>query len=401
MKGLCICIMSIAAIFFASSAAKADFMSFPRVKSMESRAAGGLFEGTAADSALLSPGWGLNIFRLEGGGTLSQALGVYGQVKDVVDFKDRWNQDFLNANYGALPQRAEELKNILRHMNHGVGVETCGEVLNFSYGNKKFGRMSLGGYWEGMAGLRLMAPDVNQIQVVPANTPFVSIGKETEVARGLGFGDAGGQVSYGRAFALPKGMEIAGGARLRVFHRWLVPAHTVTLAAELRGTDDIKVPADFRYLTGLGGALDLSTVLAVHDRFFDTKIAIGLRNAIAPVKYSDGQLIWDQPKPSLEVALKPFHTLQHDRLVVGLGVDEIEGDNATFGIGCYYALGNRWFHFAPRAGLVISRKDLLGGKSQFFTAGFSARFAIVYISGLYEQNFVGGFNAGAAFGLEI
>lgn len=391
------------AIALASASARADFFNVPRVKPLENKAAGGLFEETAAGGALLPAGWRLSILRAEGGGTLSRALDIYGQVKDIVDFNDRWNYDFQNANYLALPQRADELKNILRRMNYAVSLETRGELLGFYYGNKRFGRMSAGGYWEGMAGLRFAAPDVDKIQVmIDGQYPYIGIGKETEATRGLGFGDVGGYLSYGRAFSLPKGMEIAGGVRVRVFRRWLVPAHTMVLSADLRGKEDIKAPSGFQYLTGLGGALDLSATLAVHDRFFDTKVSVGLRNTYGQTWYGDGSTLVEQPKPSLEAAIKPLHWRNRDHLVVGIGVDEIEGDNATLGLGCYYVLNNRWFNVTLRAGFVISRKGLLGERDHFFTTGLSMRLAVVYLSGLYEQSLsAGGYNAGAALGLEI
>jgi len=311
------------------------------------------------------------------------------------------NNDSENSDLSAAERRVEDLKALARRMHSNVGLELYGEALRFSYGNAWFGRLTVGGYWEGAAGARLNGPDPDKITVSQNVGDFgISIGQETDVLKGRGFGDTGGFLSYGRAFRLPGELDLAVGARLRVFQRWLVPEHKITFAAELQGDDSITAPEEFRYLTGLGAGLDLSAALALNDGWFDTKATIALRNTYAQVWY-DGYDMLDRPSPGAEISARPLHRLGHDKLAVGVGIDQISEDGAVFGLGALYQLGGDRLNFTPRVGLVIDRPDLWRDKHDLVTAGFTARLFVLCLSGLYEYDLNGSYNAGVSLGLDI
>ncbi len=393
-----LCLVSVA---LWANPAVAETFDAPGVKSVASKASGGLFQETPAGAALSQPGWDLTILRFEAAGAVSEAKYAYDVGREAADFKDRLKDDSENSDPAAVQRRVDDLKDLARKLHANVGLELSGQALRFTYGNAWLGRLSLGGYWEGAAGVRLAGPDPDKIQAKQQGNSFViSIGQETDVLKARAYGDTGGYLDYGRSFQLPHKLDLAAGARLRVFRRWLVPEHKITFAAELQGDNTITAPDEFNYLAGLGAGLDLSAVLALNDRWVDARVTAALRNAYARVWYEDYSM-QDRLSPGLEVALRPLHVIGHDKLVAGIGVDRIGGDGAEVGLGALYQLGGDKLNITPRLGLVIGRPDLWQEKHDLFTAGFSARLYVLSLTGLYEQDFNGSYNAGVSLGFDI
>jgi hypothetical protein len=395
-------------VLTASPTAQAKLFDAPGVKNLNSQATGGLFQSTPAEGAMEKPSWNLTVLRFQASGGLSQFLDLYNTAGDAIDFGERLQSDFEGGDPAILiqilPSRIEELKQLVRRMHANVQLDTAGEILRFSYGNARLGRISLGGYWEGRAGLLLSAPEPEAISLIQNWTDIgISLGgsEHQDILKGRGYGDTGGFLSYGRAFRLPRGLDLSGGAKLRIYRRWLIPEHKLTFAGELKGENDINYPEDLTHVNGTGIGLDLSATLALNDRYLDSRVSVGLRNAYAQTWYdgSDSQL--DRPLPGLEVSVRPFHRYGHEKLAVGVGLDEISGSGATVGLGTLYQLGNERWNFTPRLGLVFNRADLWEQRHNLFTAGFSSRIFLLNLSGLYERDFNGDYSAGLALGLEI
>lgn len=373
------------------------------------------------NAALAPDGWFLTIMGVEAFGGISSMMRIIDVAKCFADYKDSFQNDISSAdNHSNLGKdetqspimetrnlQFEEFKRLVGMVygrNLDLDSQLRVDVLRLDIGNKRFGKLTVGAYAEGEAEVQAYGPNPDDIKQTKEG--YADIGVEQDVARGLGHGDIGGQLAYGRAFGLPFDMELAAGIRARVFHRIVIPELTIQLNRFIKDKDDIVFPDGQFYDRGTGFGLDSYLVLAPHDPLFDTRVAVGVYNAYGQVWYDQAGSIVEMRRYSVGFAVSPLHRLDFDGLTLGVDAENLQKNSAekiTWQTGASCKIGSGRFNIVPATGYVFNRQNLIGDKiNDIFAAGLTAHLFFLSLGGLYEFNMdTKDFNIGVRVAIEI
>ena len=369
-----------------AASADADLVS-KRIDSSGVRAMGGVTAAAESMAGAAMENKSLSIIALgiDLRGSLSVGLEAYGWVMDAMDFKDNLSLADMVVQRGKLVDLASRVPRAFDLWGHV-------DVARFQFGSKRLGAFMVGAYAEGLAGVRLDLPDPDSIRVVGQE---IDIGGPVTMVETAGLGDVGGTLGYGRVFGLPKGLSLAAGAQVRIFHRWLVRSYRVTAAARISEAGGIDVP-DFSHETGVGGTTSLSSILMLGDRFVDARVGLEV-GGIGAVSYANG-MERETANFAVGAVVRPLASIGFRRLEVGTELRAEEGGNPSWHIGSSIAWGGRWLSFSPRIGGIIMDRRMFGEARNVFTGGFTATLGIVHLAGVVEL-YDGGYITDLTLGL--
>ena len=335
-----------------------------------------------ANKALDKEGGGFTALSVDVRGTLSEGLGAFVWVNDVVDFKDGLDS-VLDVLY-----QYEELTNLVSRSHWDLGTSARLDLMKFRITGKKLGYLSIGAYVDSSVGIMVRAPRQQDIKIVRT---WLDIGKNTDVLVGKGFADGGLEIGYGKVISLPYKLELGLGIQNRIFHRLNVTEHVVTFNKELKGAGDIFIP-DFTYNNGWGFSADLFASLDFNDNILDTRLSIEARSVIGLVWYDEMER--DMIQFGLGVSISPLKILDLEDFKVLTDVEVYEDGTASVHSGALWRLGNQRFHFTPSIGGAIVGRDIWGNSYSSFTTGFSAKVAVIELAGVFEYMGSGRYDAG-------
>lgn len=356
--------------------------------------------GIAADLrnpavSALEDGWYVTIFSLEAVGNVSEVLDAYQMGKDISKFRDAMQQ----RDYTQLESRKEELRDIFSRANHSLDLRTRADVASLSVGNKKYGKFFLGAYGEGQASVRTAPPKEKQLNVVRDGTSgYLDIGEDTNFLKFRAYGDAGGLAGYGLSFDLPKKMQISGGIMTRVYNRWYIDDYRVTIKRQLRSENDVQLPDNISFQSGLNAAIDSAVAFAPNDKYVGVRVVAAVENI--PAYQTVDMPGNDGMKYVLGASIFPFHALDWDNMVIATEAAYKDGPSLQTGIAV--RLGAKMLNLTPRAGLVIHERNLYGETSDLFVCGLGVKLAILSLAGAYELGLDGDYwNAGGKVGIDF
>jgi hypothetical protein len=340
--------------------------------------------GGPANKALDKEKSGFTALSLDARGTLSEGLGAFVWVNDVIDFKDSFSSA-LDVLY-----RYDQLVNLVSRSNWDLGATTRLDLLTFRIAGEKLGYLSIGAYTESSVGIMVRAPKVDDIKIVKT---WLDVGQDTDVLRGQGSADGGVEVGYGRLISLPHELELSVGIQNRVFYRFNVPEHAVMFNKELRDEGDISVP-DFSYHNGWGFGADLFASLDLNDQYLDTRFSVEVRNALCFVWY-DKSTQRDMVQFGIGTSISPLKLIDLESFRVLADLEVYENGITSVHAGALWRLGNQRFHFTPSIGSALVGIDVWGNTYRSITAGFSAKVAVLELAGVFEYIGSGRYDAGA------
>ena len=407
MMGLFVALM----LIFSASPARADLGHVRKVNSLAHRAMGGLDltldNQIPANAALEPDGWNLSLLNVEAGGNVMEYLRSSSWLNKTSDFMDEADAmiDGLNErrpDMAEINKMMANYRDLMLQGHYSFTLRSRAEVLSLRLGDRKHGHFLLGAYGEGDTAFLVEAPN-------PDKTEFrigirsgkldgwADLGAPRDVMKGRGHIDAGSYLGYGHAFQLSEKVDLGAGAKLRVFHRWIMPSAIMSLPQEVRRKRDLKsFPEGVE--VGTGFDVDLSTVLDARDRYLNAKFALALEN-LGSVWYKNGAMS-ETPRFSVGTSFAPFHALGHDKFVLGLEIEDMTSDGPALQLGLLYTmLGNEMVNISPRAGFIFNEKTLFGESSTIFTTGLSFHFLSLNLVGLYEYDVTHGIY-GLGAGLE-
>lgn len=407
MLGLFVAMM----LIFLASPAWADLGHVRKVNSLAHRAMGGLDltldNQIPANAALEPDGWNLSLLSFEAGGNVMEYLRSSSWMDKTSLFMDDADAmiDGLNErrpDMAEINQMMAKYRELMLQGKYGFTLRSRAEFLNLRFGDRKNGHFLLGAYGEGDAAFLVDAPDPDKTEFKIGIRKgkldgWADLGAPRDVMKGRGHIDAGGYLGYGHAFRLSEKVDLGAGAKLRVFHRWIMPSSVMSLPQEVRRKKDLKqFPEGVE--VGTGFDVDLATVLDTRDRYLAAKFAIALEN-IGNVWYRDREIA-ETPRFSVGTSFTPFRALGNDKFVLGLEIEDMTSDGAALQLGLLYTmLGNELINVSPRVGFIFNEKTLFGESSNIFTTGLAFHFLSLNIVGLYEYDLTHGIY-GLGAGLE-
>lgn len=340
------------------------------------------FSGPAA-GALDQPGGGFRAISLDARGTLSEGLEIVDWVNDVKDFKE----SFVTV-FDALAS-VDDLIDIGERSGWTLGARLRMDLLRFSFAGPKLGYLVVGGYIESSAGVRVPKPDTSTISW---QGDHIDIGADYKALMARGWADGGIVIQYGRPIGLPKGMRLGVGIAHRVFHRMYVPEHAFVFRKELYSGDDIEIP-DFTYERGWGFGTDFFASFDTGDRYVGGRLSVEVRNA-PTISWMGEGTTRDMVMIGTGVSLHPLRWAGIDDWLVAADVETFEDGMPAVHTGTSWRLGNQRFHFTPLIGGALLGRDVWGDPYHSFTAGFSAKAAVLELAGVFEYRGNGRYDAG-------
>lgn len=320
--------------------------------------------------------------------SLSEGLKTYSWMRDFIDLKNNLNSitDVLT--------RKNQIVDILSRAPSGLSALPRVDLLSFIVGNERSGKFHFGIFGSGFTAVKIAAPNVNNITI---NGSSIDMGQETNLLTGMGLGDAGLHLGYGRKFKLPKNTAISFGVINRTFYRFNVPTKVFRLGRYIDGSDNISVP-DFSYDSGFGTAFDLSVAFHLNDRVFNTLLFGYVENIFSKIWIGNGD-VRDRVMGTIGALIHPLHKIKNDHL--GIGMDfKIYEDVVGLNTGVYYRLEKtRWLNFIPRVGFMVNDKDLFYQNRHAFTCGFGTMLGVVMIAPSFEYFTNGSYDVGIRFAL--
>jgi len=379
-------------ILLVSVSAFADFSPSKRFDATDVRAMGGvsLASGTPA-AASIDNKWNFSIvaLALDMRGSLSEGITAYNWAHSALDFKDSLN----DLNLTNVSDRYNRLLSLVSTLPRAFDFQSRMDFARIQFGNSQLGTFMVGVYAEGLMGIRLTLPPANNITTSGST---IDLGQPTTLLTAAGRGDTGGRVGYGRIFNLPKGMLLSSGIHLRVFNRWLVRPYKISVDSKITGSNSFHVP-DFTYDAGVGGAVDLSSILLLRDKLLDTRIGLEI-NSIGATHYTS-RTERETMAFALGAMIKPLHVLNVQGWDIGSELHAYEDGRPSLHLGTSYTFGHgRWISFSPRIGGIIADRMVFGETRNVFTGGFTTVLGIVQLAGVIEL-FNGGYDAGVRLAL--
>lgn len=364
-------------ILLAASSAWADFSDSRRFDTADVRAMGGvsIASGSPAAAAIGDTNFSVLGLVADIRGNLSGGFASYGWIRDTMGFRD--NMGNLSNQANLLAQR-DKLAALAARIPSASDLEGHVDIARFQIGNRRVGQFLFGAYAEGFAGVRLSLPPPDRIGTSGMS---IALGQDTVLLTAAGMGDAGGRFGYGRMFGLPRGMSLAGGAHVRVFHRWLARPYRIGVDAAVSGADSFHVPG-FHHETGIGGAVDLSSILALNDRILDARIGLEI-NGIGATGYAGGT-----SREAMDFAMggivRPLNSIGFRRWEVGTELHAFEDGRPSWHVGSSITWGGQQLNVSPRIGGIVGDRGVFGETRHAFTAGFSATLGPLQLAGVAE-----------------
>lgn len=385
MKRLVVTCLALAIAAPASAGRKA-----PKIHTTEAAAMGYAdiaLSGPAA-GALDRPKSGFRALSVDVRGTLSEGLLILDWLEDVRDFKERF-VTILDA-----LACVDDLKSIAERSGWTLGARMRIDLLRFSFAGPKLGYLSVGGYAESSAGVRVPKPDTDRIAW---RGDHIDIGSDYTALAARGWADGGVALQYGREIPLPKGMRVGVGILHRVFHRAYIPEHAIVFRRELRSGDDIEIP-DISYDRGWGFGTDLFAALDFGDPYVGGRLSVEARNAPS-FTWMSRERMRDEVLIGAGTAIHPLLWTGIKALTLAADMEVFESGTPAVHAGASWRLGGQRFHFTPSIGGAILGRDVWEQPYSSFTAGFSAKAAVLELAGLFEYRGSGRYDAGIRIAL--
>jgi hypothetical protein len=364
-------------ILLVASTVWADFSGSHRFDTADVRAMGGVSNasGSPAVAAMDDRGFGITVLAIDIRGSLSEGIAGYRWAMDVKDLMCGMGN---LEDRGNLLTKRDKLAALAAGVPSALDAQGRVDIARFQFGNRRFGQFLFGAYAEWFVGARFSMPSPDRIGV---SGMTISLSKASTPFQAAGMGDAGGRIGYGRLFRLPRGMSLAGGIHGRIFNRWIVDPYRIGLDATVSGSGSLRVP-EFSYGTGVGGAVDLSSLLAANDRVLDARIGLEV-NGIGATGYSTG-VARETMDFAVGGTVKPLRSIGIRWWETGIEIHAYEDGRTSLHFGMAWPFGGRWLNISPRIGGIVGDRMVFGEARNVLTGGFSATLGFFQIAAVCE-----------------